>query len=324
MLPLLKKLGAKKDDPVLFEHTVQRKYLYDQTAALTAMFAPFYEDLAKPVHKSLQTYKEYGYEQVNDLLRRKGITKLSFAEYIKHYIEHKHSVKTVKKATEEGIEDIPVTTTMKISKSKSKSKGLTDVLYDTIWRTFKAHLREAQHIDTAFRIAGATMPPLPASIAHLFRGIKHERYNEWVVGETMLFPTYMSTSLSPSVAWTFQGCGTKPCCLFVLKIPKGKRSSLPWIFVPDLHDNRDMEYEVLLPRNTRWKLTKKYAALVNPDSAINCSFQTISAAHPVTIFECTFVDCVFGELHCPDAHSKKELLSFEIHIKTPLLLEEAV
>jgi hypothetical protein len=186
---------------------------------------------------------------------------------------------------------------------------------------------------------------MPASITYLYRGIKPkpERYDSWNVGETMLFPTYMSTSLSPSVAWTFQGCGEKPCCIFVLVIPENKRAKLPWIYIPDhsisrardaksakdnnmRRDERDMEHEVLLPRNTQWKLTKKYTARISPDSAVQCSFKKISDAsdRPITVFECTFVDCVFGELHCPDSHSKKDLLSFEIHIKTPLLLEEVL
>jgi hypothetical protein len=332
-----------------FSYKVTQLTLYDLSHQYKLLFEPYYyNNLTKEMLHAIESYKHNGFDAINGLLRTRTITKLSLNDFIAQYHHIHEFKKEVNKRTLKGRHIIgPASTSStstsisreKESKNKElmdipvnikKSKGLRQIIYDTVWHTLTHNLKQAQLLDNAFR----SSPSLHSGIIlpTLFRGIGRthapkESYSNWKIGTDLKFPTYMSTSLSPSVAWEFQGCGKKPCCLMVLRINPLLTRHIPWLYINTQilygpRGNIDDEHEILLPRNTMWRLMKKYPATLNPDSALGCTFADIDHANPVMIYECELQSCEFGKLHYPDAHTQKKMLNFEINIKTPMLIEE--
>jgi len=96
-------------------------------------------------------------------------------------------------------------------------------------------------IDEIFK----NVPPLDKSII-VYRGIKSDKKIE----EDFKSPAYISTSSDKINAITFKK--KMPCCLLEIYIPKGSHV-LPLRFISDI----PVENEILLPRNSCFKIMKK-------------------------------------------------------------------
>ena len=118
----------------------------------------------------------------------------------------------------------------------------------------------------------------------LFRGLITES-PKYKVGSIINFPEFLSTSISKSTAYEFQKCGETPCCIYIFHL----NDNIP--FIPIDYDMKYIniratsEHEILLPRNTYWKLVKKYKATINPEDTLTCTYERIKGRKKIYTYE---------------------------------------
>jgi len=304
----MNKAPRLKGPAPIFPYSVDNEDLFKMAEVYWDVFEDFYKSLNKEQVKSIQYYKETGYLHINTLLRTKMITKILI-----------NQLSEIRRRRRSKTETIP-------------ANNISDIVNNSVWRSLKRQLKHVQNIDDAFYKSASISNNI--SLPLLFRGVNETKqiYNSWEIGEEMRIPTYLSTSMSPTVAWKFQTCGNRPCCMFVLRIPK--RKMIPWLYLNytvergpfrgpmDLMD----EHEILLPRNTVWKLVKKYETSISPNSGLWCSYSEIKKTQKpenmVTVFECEFISYSFGSLHFPDDTKKTVFKNLEVNLHNPIMLEE--
>lgn len=115
----------------------------------------------------------------------------------------------------------------------------------------------------------------------LYRGVN--KYNQvHKAGDQVTFPEYVSTSLDLAVAWGFNYT-MDDGAIFVFHV---RNRHIPWVLY-------DAEFEVLLPRGTRWHVVASYTTSMHPAEAAATMFVGISpeeAVHrtrtkPIRVFE---------------------------------------
>ncbi len=134
-----------------------------------------------------------------------------------------------------------------------------------------------------------------------FRGVfsKHDLKN-YKKGSIITFDDFLSTSLSPSASISYQKCGKTACCILVFhisnKLPFYPLQSWMKGSKPILQYNKqvvspDVDHEILLPRNTSWKIIKKYKTAFNANQAVSCSYANIEKTQKeqVTVYELVFM-----------------------------------
>lgn len=295
----------------LFKYSVTPEYLDGHTEALDKQFKSFYETLPKRVQSAIVFYKsDTGYSEINNHLRNSGNVSMTLGHFLEFYKNHRIR-KSANKRTRKALH-LPAS-----GGSNIETVSADETLIKAIMRAFQHQIRRIHYLDSALDAASIAIPGgIPASIPVLFRGIppKPEKYGSWNIGEEKTFPTYLSTTLSPDIALRFQirKNSNATCCIFVLMIPPAHRADLKWLYMRESIDRRNrressdkdhFEYEILLPRNTRWKLTRKYQAYMSPEYK--------KKGHALTIFECTYVGCEFKEVEWNGA----ENMSVEIQVK---------
>jgi len=135
-------------------------------------------------------------------------------------------------------------------------------------------------IDSIFKKIKDTLPPFSLP---LFRGIqikKELKPNK--IGSNITFSDYLSTSINPGIAFKYQNCGKQPCCILVLHI----NDKVPYI--PLYKNNTSLyKHEVLLPRNTSWKIIKKYKTSIDYNQAATCPYDDIKKTikRKITVYE---------------------------------------
>jgi hypothetical protein len=133
----------------------------------------------------------------------------------------------------------------------------------------------------------------------LFRGINgNKRLKGLKNGQVFTFREFLSTSISPSVAFDFQGCGEKACCILIFHIDdKIPYIPLYWDLKPSKYMSSSDEHEILLPRSTSWKLIDKYKVAMDFDNSTKCSYKNItkSVKRKITVYEFQGLDYVLPE-----------------------------
>lgn len=110
----------------------------------------------------------------------------------------------------------------------------------------------------------------------LFRGIESENeIKDNKIGSIITFKELLSTSFSPYIAWKFQRCGKTPCCMFILRITNPLPHIPIYTYLQDNNMTFYNEHEILLPRNTTWKVIKKYKTNIDINQGLECLYKDI-------------------------------------------------
>lgn len=127
-------------------------------------------------------------------------------------------------------------------------------------------------------------------VSTLFRGLNFgddQPFIRWKLNQEVTFPEFLSTTFYPDTAYVFLGCNQVSKkevhgCFIIFQHAEKQ----PGLFVPpftELATVSSREYEILLARNTRWKV-KQIRRLKLPVSA-NCPPDAIGAKIPVYVLE---------------------------------------
>jgi len=127
----------------------------------------------------------------------------------------------------------------------------------------------------------------------LYRGIDIKRDLKNIKkGSTITFNEFLSTSISQATAYNFQSCGDSPCCIFIMKIG----DKIPYIplygQLKYKYQSFGNEHEMLLPRGTSWKVTKKYSIPLDLNKAYLCSYDRVikrKRNKKITVYELSAV-----------------------------------
>jgi hypothetical protein len=222
--------------------TIRPEQLYHLTKRLQKRYGGVYGSLSNDETLALQQYKGVLYTIMNEMLM--GNT---MKVYVREYM----------------ISDDTDTTLTK----EEKKQYVLDNAY-----------RNIVVLDTIFqRLPYYTFWNIP-----LYRGIgdmNDEKSLHYKVGKQITFPAYTSTSLDPSVGIRFQDCGEHPCCLLVLYV----KHRIPIVPMDAFYKPRfNTEHELLLPRQTRWTVRRKYTARI-PDWNTRCDYDRIG--RKITVYE---------------------------------------
>lgn len=241
---------------------IDNAYLYENSKKLYKLHLKIWKSLNTKQRKALLAYNSGTARKLNSILRENRHIEMfiyELFENMKDYIQKDINIQIEKKTK-------PIITTEQIEKS------FIDVLNKPLF--------VAQHIDSIFDKIKNKYPRLALP---LFRGIQMRKtLKPSKIGSIIKFSDYLSTSISPSVAINYQGCGKYPCCIMVLHIT----NKVPYI---PLYKNPKMleKHEVLLPRNTSWRIVKKYKSSIDLNQGLVCNYDDIikTQKKKITIYE---------------------------------------
>lgn len=197
--------------------------------SLAQSMVDFYNDKViknKKYVEALQSYKWSGYEIINQILLKK----------VQHDISVQDIIQTVKEEKEKTIDRDKVL----INVTKSLLNGI------------KRNIQTIKLLDTIIYSA----PQLIPNSITVYRGMSADIYNDLVCEDKQFYytsPTYMSTSLSPSVTDNFKGSdGVK----YIIHLPSTTKAVfLPWRISESKNFGNvtvDNEFEVLLLRGSKF------------------------------------------------------------------------
>lgn len=236
---------------------IDMKYIYEQNAKIYDRYAVFLRKLKKSQKDALQQYKD-GFYDINLTLTKQKYPDINIYNIFRKIMQQLQDINDI--------------------------ENLIDIFLEFLNKPIK----QIHNIDSVFQKI------IKNNISHkleipLFRGIK-KRTTKMKKGTTITFSEYLSTTISPSVAFDFQGCGRKPCCIFIFHT-NGKIPYIPlngWKLKPSKYDNFfNDECEILLPRSTSWKIIDKYKVEMDYNSAIKCTYSDIdkSKHRNITVYE---------------------------------------
>jgi hypothetical protein len=263
---------------------MSNEYLYNNSIKYQKKFSKFIIKLSQDQKDALSQYKSIGFKKINEILRT--------SKYPEYPIDTLFSIITYHKdlGTEKPNYQKMQEIFIEIMNQPIKNVNILDSIFNK--------LKKYKSLSTGLNIP-------------LYRGliIPSPKYK---LGSIVKFPEFISTSISKSIAFSFQNCGDTPCCIYIFHL----NDNIP--FIP-LSWNMEFKYmtatdehEFLLPRNTSWKLVKKYKITMKAEDNLHCNydkikkhpkidvyeFEGIKYEYPQAIKELTnemFIDLMYGE-----------------------------
>lgn len=250
--------GKKSNNSALFNEYshIDAKYLYKTSSEIYKKYKSFLENMTKEETNCIAHYNGVDYIEINNILRNRKYQEITLHSLFMKFATNKFNEKRVSvnkdklKQIQEYYSNFVDQYTLMINKPIS-SINILDSIFDKL-------------------IPQTLSYPLFRGIPRVIPNLKNKK-----VGDEVTFSEYLSTSLSPSTAWSFQDCGSKPCCIFVFTLQK----NIPFIpiYVDSDHksSNFQSEHEILLPRGIVWKITRKYKTSIDINQTITCSYSDI-------------------------------------------------
>jgi hypothetical protein len=239
---------------------LDNKQLFEVTYDIYKKYAPFFKKLTINQKKILKEYKSYGYQIINELLRNN--------KYPEFYMDTMISKLTTR-----------------IQKLQKKNKDITNKMLLKIFiEIINEPIKQINELDDIFaKVKKRKLDVL------LYRGIDIKRDLKNIKkGSRITFNEFLSTSVSQATAYTFQSCGDSPCCIFIMKVT----DRIPYIplygQLKYKYQSFENEHEILLPRGTSWKVTKKYSIPLDLNKAYLCSYDRVikrKRNQTITVYE---------------------------------------
>jgi hypothetical protein len=247
---------------------LDNKQLFEVTYDIYKKYAPFFKKLTTNQKKILKEYKSYGYQIINELLRNN--------KYPEFYMDTMISKLTTR-----------------IQKLQKKNKDITNkMMLEIFIEIINEPIKQINELDDIFaKVKKRKLDVL------LYRGIdiKHDLKNI-KKGSRITFNEFLSTSVSQATAYTFQSCGDSPCCIFIMKIT----DKIPYIplygQLKYKYQSYGNEHEILLPRGTSWKVTKKYSIPLDLNKAYLCNYDRMidrKRKQKITVYELSAIQYNF-------------------------------